>query len=78
MPGPTGHSQVSSPPSSIAARFAMSLPRPLRLLLLIVLSLLAVLIALVYSLTWRPLPVRRQPCHAVARSPSCNPVRHSR
>lgn len=34
----------------------MSLPRPLRLLLLIVLSLLAVLIALVYSLTWRPLP----------------------
>ena len=56
MPGPTGRSQVSSPPSSIVARFAMSLPRPLRLLLLIVLSLLAVLIALVYSLTWRPLP----------------------
>jgi endonuclease/exonuclease/phosphatase family metal-dependent hydrolase len=56
MPGPTGRSQVSSPPSSIVARFAMSLPRPLRLLLLIVLPLLAVLIALVYSLTWRPLP----------------------
>lgn len=56
MPGPTGRSQVSSPPSSIVARFAMSLPRPLRLLLLIVLPLLAVLIALVYSLTWRPRP----------------------
>ena len=34
----------------------MSLPRPLRLLLLIALPLLAVLFALVYALTWRPLP----------------------
>lgn len=34
----------------------MSLPRPLRLLLLIALTVFAVLSALIYSLTWRPLP----------------------
>ncbi|WP_275546750.1 endonuclease/exonuclease/phosphatase family protein [Pseudomonas sp. Marseille-Q0931] len=43
----------------------MSLHRPLRLLLFIALPLLILLIALVYSLTWRPLPRENAPviCH---------------
>ena len=39
----------------------MSLHRPLRLLLFIALPALAVLVALIYSLTWRPLPHENAP-----------------
>lgn len=51
----------------------MPLPRPLRLLLLIVLPLLALLVALIYSLTWRPQPHEEAPVTCTGQAAQLQP-----